>query len=167
MVVLGDGGLIICLCSSIWCSCCMVLLHVCQGLYLKATLLWWWFPTDNYFSSLRAVLKCIICVSQWYLCCGNSYHSCICILSVLLYLYCLSVLLFLYKGTMSSKCQWVWHQEEVEGGTLWHMISHVMSVCLQHQCYPSTSGCVSYCLSQQSIQSLGSTTWESPFNTDL
>lgn len=105
------------------------------GTCLKASVLFWRFLTDNYFSSLRAILKCIIYISQWYSCCGSSYYCCSYLLSVFLYPYCLSTLLFLCKGTMSNKCQCIWHQEKEEGGTHWHMSSCMISVCLQHQCH--------------------------------
>lgn len=95
---------------------------------LRTTLLWWWFPTESYFSSLRAVFKCIFCVSIfddiWLMVTAStsaiaSYlYFCICSA----YLYCYSYI--------KEQCQWAGHQEEVEGGTPWHTISYAMSVCL-------------------------------------
>lgn len=116
---------------------------------LRTTLLWWWFPTESYFSSLRAVFKCIFCVSIfdiWLTVTAStaaiaSYlYFCICSA----YLYCYSYI--------KEQCQWAGTRKKwkvVHHDIQFHMLC--LSACQQHQCYPSTSGYVLYSLRQWTI----------------
>lgn len=92
---------------------------------LKVTQLWCWFLTENYFSSNRAIFKCIFCVSIfdniWLLVTPSTAAIASC-------LYCCVCSAYLYcYPYIKEPCQRVWHQEEVEGGTPGHTLSYAMS----------------------------------------
>lgn len=95
--------------------------------FLKVTQLWWWFLTDNYFSSNRAVFKCFFRVSMfdniWLMVTPSTA-------AIASYLYCCICSAYLYcYSYIKEQCQWVWHQEEVKGGTMTYtFICYVCSI---------------------------------------